>query len=614
MSTVTTTPQFNDFTLPQNAYAAFDATSLRSLIIQRLNQQGVFTDQNYTGSNISSIIDIVAYSYHVLLFYLNQTSSESLYDQATLYENINKIVKILNYNPIGYQTPSLSFVSQSTDNMAPGTYTIPRYSYFNINGTTYSFNQDVTFTFSTSGAQTLPTISDQNLLYNGAYAEFPLYTAIGEPFEQLSLTLTDSDGNNLQIDHFNIDIYVKDNTALTPKYAKYTATESLFLGDGSSLVYEIRLNESGRYEIKFGDNVHGKQLNTNDNVAIYYLPTNGAAGQLGVGSLDGSSLLFYNSPRYTEIMDDVLPAGLVLMNSTNASNLYFSNTTPSTNFQDIESVDSIKTNALNTFKTQYRLVTANDFSTFISTLFGSLLASVKCVSNTDYINGHFKYFFDLGVEKPNVESRVLLNQVKFSSSCNFNNLYAYCVPRLAQTTSLNSRLNYLSTAQKQLIANKLEPFKIVTSDVVFNDPVYMAVDFGVGFSGEQLTPTVGDETMLEIVVNPSQSGSVETIRQAVAAIFQSYFSTQANNLGLLIDVGSLNTQILQIEGVRAVQTKRTNANNTLTLPGISLVIYNPVYPTTDISTFQQNLQLPYFKFPFFNNYTNIVNKISIVTS
>ncbi len=63
--------EFSDYTLPTDGYVAFDATSLKNLIIQRLNDTNVFSDQKYEGSNLNSIIDIVAYSYHVLLFYLN---------------------------------------------------------------------------------------------------------------------------------------------------------------------------------------------------------------------------------------------------------------------------------------------------------------------------------------------------------------------------------------------------------------------------------------------------------------------------------------------------------------------------------------------------------------
>ena len=70
---------FTQFDLPTDAYTGFDAQSLRDLIISRINNDTTinFTDQNFEGSNISALIDIISYSYHTLLFYLNQTSSES---------------------------------------------------------------------------------------------------------------------------------------------------------------------------------------------------------------------------------------------------------------------------------------------------------------------------------------------------------------------------------------------------------------------------------------------------------------------------------------------------------------------------------------------------------
>ena len=78
MSQYTTTTRSNitEFDLPINAYTGFDAQSMRDLIVNRLNADSTinFTDQNFEGSNVSALIDILAYTYHTLLFYLNQTS------------------------------------------------------------------------------------------------------------------------------------------------------------------------------------------------------------------------------------------------------------------------------------------------------------------------------------------------------------------------------------------------------------------------------------------------------------------------------------------------------------------------------------------------------------
>jgi len=176
--------QFNDFNLPANAYAAFDALSLKNLVIARLNSTNAYTDQQYEGSNLSSIIDIIAYAYHVLLFYLNRTSAESTFTTAELYENINKIVKLIGYRPIGYQTPILPFKATSNIELQPGTYTIPRYSFFSLNGTNYSFNRDTTFTYANTvgTVAAITDLQDNNLLYQGTYTEYPTYFAYSAPF------------------------------------------------------------------------------------------------------------------------------------------------------------------------------------------------------------------------------------------------------------------------------------------------------------------------------------------------------------------------------------------------------------------------------------------------
>ena len=70
--------EFLEFNLPQNAYVAFDAVSLKEYIVDRLNENEKFTDQKFDGSNLAAVIDIIAYSYHVLLFYLNN-------NERTLY-------------------------------------------------------------------------------------------------------------------------------------------------------------------------------------------------------------------------------------------------------------------------------------------------------------------------------------------------------------------------------------------------------------------------------------------------------------------------------------------------------------------------------------------------
>lgn len=606
-------PEFSDYSLPTNGYVAFDATSLKNLIIQRLDQANVFSDQRYEGSNLNSIIDIVAYAYHVLLFYLNRTSSESNFSTAEIYDNINKIVKIINYNPIGYQTPILSFEATGTASLLQGTYTIPRYSYFTINGINYTFNKDITFTKLTNDIERLTDLEENNLLYQGIWTEYSTYISTGEPFEQLTLTIVDSNGSNIEIDHFNIHVYVKNNSVPIAEWEQWSPTQSLFLERSNSKTFEIRMNENERYEIKFGNDVTGKKLNAGDEVAIYYLRTNGAKGEVGSNQLNNSRLFFYSTFRFDQIKANVIPSGINLIDNNSSTFLTFTNSNPSTQYVLRESVKNIKENALNTFKSQYRLITTDDFKTYIDKNYGNIICSSKVVNNWDYTTGHLKYYFDLGIDKPNLDSRVLFNQVKFSDSCNFNNVYIYAVPRLNRLTSLTTRVNYLNAAQKQIILNDILDIKITTCEPVIVDPVYVGLDFAVNIPNVTLSPDVATNATLEITRSITAKRNPEQLKLQIYDIFKNYFSTTADNLGKLISFTDITNEILALEGVEDIKTKSIYNGNTYQVPGVSMVIYNPVYPYDDIDIISQDTQLPYFKFPYINNVIDFVNKIVVNT-
>ena len=279
MANITPQTQFNNFDIPQGGYAAFDAMSLRQLIINRLNERNVFTDQNFIGSNLSCIIDIVAYSYNTLIYYLNKTSNESMFSEAQLYENINRIVKLIDYSPVGNQTSTLSFTCTASQ-LNQGVYTIPLYSYIPTNGINFSFNKNVSFNKSLNQtAEELTNFENSTLLYEGKYVEYPAYTAAGDENEVLIV----NPGTNI-IDHFNIDVYVK--PAATGTWLLYTSSPNLFLENGSATKYQIRLNEKGYYEITFGNNINGLRLQTGDQVAVYYLASDGVTGQVGPGALN----------------------------------------------------------------------------------------------------------------------------------------------------------------------------------------------------------------------------------------------------------------------------------------------------------------------------------------
>jgi hypothetical protein len=606
MSTYRTNNDQLEFTLPKSGYAAFDAASLKNLIIERLNSNEVFTDQNYEGSNINAFIDIISYAYHVLLFYLNDTSNEAMFSESQIYENINRIVKSIDYKPVGTQSPVLTINVVASDQLVSGTYTIPRYTYIDSGGFRYSFNRDITFVKTTDDEQDLDQISGNTLLYQGSYKEYPTYTATGEPNE--TVTLVPGDGVN--VDHFNIDVYVQEG-GNNGQYHKYDTTTSLLFERPTSRKVEIRLNENKRYEIKFGNGVNGRQVQPGDLIYIYYLVTDGTAGEISENDAYRKSLSLYQSVQFETLKqsNNIKGDGVVYLVQSEADQVLVSNPEPSSKYYEGETVEDIRKNSPQTFSSQYRLVSLADFENYIRTNFSNFISDVKAVNNDTYLDTHIKYYYDLGLKSPSLESRVLYNQVQFSSSCNFNNVYMYCVPRLEKTTTVTKRNNYLTSAQKEIMIDRISQIKTVTSEPIIMDPVYVGVTVGLKGQDEVINIESLNNTQILIVQDDNSRANSNDIIQKVITIFKNYFTGSSAKIGMVIDLTTISNSILTIQGVSTFYTYRPDLGNTY-IEGLSLVIRNPVYET-DIKQTTQNFALPLFKFPFFENIDSLGNNIRV---
>ena len=602
----------NDYKIKQDGYVAFDAISLKDLIIEKMNDQKVFTDQNYEGSNLSAIIDIVAYSYHVLIYYLNKNSSESNFSQAELYENINQIVKSIDYNPTGPQTANLNFEAVANANLPVNSYTIPRFSYFTFSGTSYSFVEDVTFQKTLDGVEALINLQNNNLLYNGQFVEFPIFTAIGEENEVAFLAATDN-VDNFFIDNNNIYVYVLPGNILNPKWEKWTRSSSLYLETGSAKKYSVRFNENEQYEIKFGDNINGKKLNEGDLVAIYYLKSDGQNGQISKNQIDNQQLYFYNTTQFNTILNDTTSSGTNLINSAEAANVSFTNTNASTLFKNKETVEEIKTNAPNLFNSQYRLVTTDDYRNYILKNFGNWVKSASVVNNFDYTAVYQNYFFDIGLDRPNDDSRVLFNQVNFSDACDFNNIYVFAVPNKILETSLDIRTNFLSIAQKNAINILLNDVKSATSELVVTDPVYMEINFGASNGSDyDFIDVAGDDSYLYVEVDRNSRRDLSSVQNEIASIFLNYFNNNNLDLGQLISLKDLSQLILDVDGVVEFSTRRNYKGSTIINNQLQLAIYNPVYLTSDFDTTDQDVKLKYFQYPYFKNLSLLSERIEVI--
>ena len=584
-----------DFSLPTDAYASFDAVSLKALIKERLDETSMF---------LSSLIDIISYSYHVLLFYLNQTSSESLFTQAELYENMNRIVKSLDYKPVGPQTSNLSFNATADSTLPQGTYTVPRYSFIDASGIFFSFKSDVTFSKTQDPTQTLTQLVTDNLLYQGKFEEYPLITARGEEFETFTLL----PGDDVVADHFSIDVYV--NRANTDTWEQWTRTSSLYLENSDDKKYEVRLNENKRYELKFGNGTTGTKLAAGDTISVYYLKSEGKAGEISAGGIDGGSLAQLHTVQFTSIFDDIKDTNTDYITDSQILLMQFTNTNASSLYSEGETVDDIRSRAPNTFSAQHRLVTKDDYEAHVRQNFSNVVRDVKIANNWDHLDGHMKYLLDtVKLSSSSKDPNSLFNHVMFADSCDFNNIYIYAVPTLEKTVSSTVRANYLRPAQKSAIINSIRDKKILTTETIIVDPVYMAVDIGAITTGESATESIAGNTKLQLIREVNSSRSFDSIKNNAHTIIKD--NLDSSELGKTLDITAIVTDMLNITGVKSIKTVRSDIS--LEIDGLSMLVWNPIYPHDDIMVTTANAPMPYFKFTYLNDPVGFLDKITVVS-
>jgi hypothetical protein len=593
-----------EYNLPKNAYANFDALSLKDFIIQRLNENPVFTDQNYEGSNLAAFIDIIAFSYHVLLFYLNQTASESMFSQASLYENMNKIVGLLGYKPTGKQTSLVPVSCVASASLPIGSYVLRKYSYFLVNNIQYTIKDDFTFEKVTNLDERISSIENNLILYQGTIQEYPIYTASGENFESFPIVVDNkvNSKDDRFIAHGTISVYVKESK--DGKWYEYTEVDNIFLAKNADRIFTSRLNENGHYEVKFGNGIFGRNLDKDDQVAVYYLLSDNQKGIISKNIINGNKLFNFNSSRFTEIYNStstIDASSIIDINTT--SFLNFQNFDNSTAIGESETVEEIRNNTPKYLNSFIKLTTESDYETFLMKNLSNIIKSVKVVNNTKFISEYIDYFYKICVD-PNKSNRVILNQVNFADACDFNNVNIFCVPKF-KITEDGGYPPYLPNSLKNLLIDSVEDSKMLNHEIVPRDPIYMAFD--LGFSSSPPSREIRNNTFLEITKLSNSRTNNETLKKKVKDVILEFFNPEKNQLGQKLDFSQLTSDILKIEGISSIRT----VNNNEIYNGISFISWNPVYENVDEEYVNQTVTLPYYKFPYFYSPQKIIEKIIV---
>lgn len=612
----------------QNEYLRFSAQSMKALINEKLEDNGNFTDQIFEDSNLSTLIDIFSYMFSTMLFYLNNTGAEGTYTDTQLYENINRAVKILGYNPLGFITSTVttSMNVKTNETITAGIKTIPKFTTYttdltDVNGNPikYTFIENFTFT-----APTDTTIDSdfKPILYNGSWKLYnDVYVSTGFPFETFTMNKLILFGTGREyVSHNHIIVYVKD---ITGNYTEYKPVTNLYNSKPTDTHYEVRINENYQYTLKFGDNINGKQLQENSELYVVYLSSNGPDGQIGAMKLDGTQSLSVSIDGLSEqfIKDNILkiesnPEFITFGSDPDAEleNISLTNPSASTIIKDFETVEQVKQNAPNWFRMGGRLITSQDFEQYILMNYPSEVYDVKVTNNWEYMVDFQNWLNTYG--KLNIDIRHY--DYQFSDSCDFNNIYIWL------KTFDNSNV---TNSTKRIIERDCDRLKPLTAELVMEDPLLVTVvPYLKGKEGynifnwdpKDITNGIDHENKIQLVRDRNTMITVERIKQKAVSIIQDFFATANNKLGQTLNINNLYNSLSSINGVKQVRTKYlangSAASSAEYYDGLSFAIWTQhIIEGADLTTISGSYKLKSFQFPFLLDANNIANRIEVAS-
>jgi hypothetical protein len=334
-------------------FSNLDFDQVKTSIKDYLRSNSNFTDYDFEGSNLSQIIDVLAYNTYISSYNANMVANEVFIDSATLRENVVSLARNIGYLPRS-RTAAAARINFTVDTtLSAGTLdartvTLKKGT---VCTSAQSFDSE-SYTFCVLNDITVPVVNGV-----ASFFDIPIYEGtfitqefIVNPFEPNPPQRYILDNPN--IDYNTINVTVKGGAGDLFEF-QYTFSDNLFSIDSDSRVFFLQEVPDQKYELIFGDGVFGKSLEAGNIIDVYYLVTNGpAANRI-------SSFTFNGTLIFDSIDSNIITNGISLISANE----------PSFGGKDLEDVNSIRKYAPQNYSTQNRAVTTNDYIALIPKIF-----------------------------------------------------------------------------------------------------------------------------------------------------------------------------------------------------------------------------------------------------
>ena len=325
--------------MPYTQVSNLDFEQIKVSLKEYMRSQSEFTDYDFEGSALATLIDTLAYNTYYTAFNTNMVVNELFIDSATLRDNVVSIAKQLGYRPKSITAPtayisfSINYTNATTDKelvLQPGT------------GFVASYDNNI-YSYIVNDAVTGQVVNNVATFENVAIKEgtrlvntFTINSAIKS--QRFILDNQDIDTNTIRV-----QVYPGGGSF----NEEYKLADNILGVDGTSKVFFLDEIEDQRYEILMGDGVLGKKVENNSRIEVSYLTTSGPESN-GVKTF-----------VFTGVVQN--PNGV----SPNAFTTTITSTTPSSGGEEVESTAKIKYTAPKAYGTQDRAVTAQDYEAIV---------------------------------------------------------------------------------------------------------------------------------------------------------------------------------------------------------------------------------------------------------
>lgn len=330
--------------MPYTQVANLDFSDIKAALKDYLRANSDFTDYDFEGSALATLIDTLAYNTYYTAFNANMTVNEMFIDSASLRDNVVSLAKQLGYRPKSTTAPTAKV------------------------NLTVTYAGATTDTSLTLKAGTGFVSSFDNTLYQYAVTRDVLGQVVNgvvnfdglELREGAMLTNTYTFNSALTSQRFILDNPGIDTSTIQVKvypsavntiFTEYKLSENILEAKPSSEIYFLEEISEQRYEVLFGDGVLGRKLENGQKIEISYLVTAGAES-------NGARTFTFSGTLVNQAGNNPTSVGAAVSTVTAAAG-----------GTAAESVDKIKFTAPKMFAAQDRAVTAGDYGAIVRNLY-----------------------------------------------------------------------------------------------------------------------------------------------------------------------------------------------------------------------------------------------------